>query len=85
MEISRGIGGRQFCQKWPENRVFRGFLKKILLWQGWILSYLEQFFKPNTMALAVLPDSRVHPLKNEFEDLGANSNWKSFRGGRMAQ
>ncbi len=85
IEISGGIRGRQFCQKWPENGVFRVFLKKILLLQGWNLSYLEQFFKANTMALTVFPNQTCHPPKDGFEKLGANSNWKTFCSGRMAQ
>ncbi len=67
IEISRGIGGRRFCQKWPKNRVFGFFSKKILLLQGWILSYLEQFFNANTMALAVFPNRTCHPPKSGFQ------------------
>ena len=67
MQISGGSGGRKFFEKWPENGVFRGFLKNVILWQRRRLSRPEQFRTPNTMASAVFTDSHALPLKSAFE------------------
>ena len=76
VQISGVIGGRKVLKKWPENGVFRGVLKNILLWQRGLISRLEQFFKPNTMALAVFPIRVYTPAKTRLKIRSVHAIYK---------